>query len=361
MNLWQTTRSGRLLGVLWLAVVYSTATIALTAADSLSLFQRNLKPRRDPINIVGPKEQVDIPGPDRLDLPGASVTDSLKPMTSRNDPIAPPYTSRRTESPKEREKLIDPKDWLVGPAPGVQKNKDEELNKSFGIREYNYEQIEKTKNSSRSDWLANPNQPKPTKIKQPSDRSSDEAEQEEKRTSMAEREGDRFGAAYRSERGFTSLFDSTASANREARAATVFGNDSATLMKEFLGFSANSLKEREADARRLEYRQLLEGRSGTSPVGNTDPLATRLDAARPAPPVAAPAPILDAPGRDPRSVTFDPAELSGQGTRFRAPLFGDLNKQQFSPSERPSDTKPKTEPAMNWVRPSVLEIPRRKF
>lgn len=364
------------------AVVYSTMTIALTAADSLNLFQRSLKPRRDPINIVGAKEQVDIPGPDRLDLPGSSVTDSLKPMTSRNDPVAAPYMPRRTETSKDRKKQIEPKDWLVGPAPGSRKNKDEELNKYFGIREYNYEQIEKTRNSSRSDWLANPDQPRQTKIRQPSDRWGDEtekeeqrtgkarreedpwgdeAEKEEQRTSKAEREEDRFGAASRNESGFTSLFDSTASASREARTAAGFGNDSVSAMKEFFGFGANPLKDREAEARRLEFRQLLEGRPASAPAGSTDPLATRLDALRPAPPVLPTVPNLDAPGREARSGAFDPAGLSGQGAGFRAPLFGDLNKSQFSPSDRAFDAKPKTEPAMNWVRPTVLEIPRRKF
>jgi len=339
----------------------TSAPLLLSAAESLGLSPRRPKPQRTSINFSGPTESAELPGPDRLEAPPSRFSDSLKPNTSY-DPIAPPYLPSRRDTPKRLPDLQ--KDWLLGPSPNSQKEKDAEINKFFGIREYNYDQIEKSGKSSRAEWLvdnsAQRRKPQQPRNKPKSDGSDPDSEKEEKRARVGDHKEDRFGAANRHDSGYKGLFDSATSEKGDSSSESAALGQSSSSLRDLLGTGVNPLRDRKAQAGLEEFRKIIDSRPANSPFGASEPLAARLDSPRPVPPAPPAEPNLGATESDRRRATFDPAEFSGSGTRYRAPLFDDLNKKQFGILGSSPEAKPKTDPG-SWFRPPVLEIPRRKF
>ncbi|PYI88943.1 MAG: hypothetical protein DME26_02435 [Verrucomicrobia bacterium] len=193
-----------------------------------------------------------------------------------------------------------------------------------------------------------------------SDGSDPDSEKEEKRAGAGDHKEDRFGAANRRESGYKGLFDPATSEKGDSSSESAALGQSSSSLQDVLGIGVNPVRDRKAQAGLEEFRKIIAGQPANSAFGASEPLATGLDTPRSVPPASPTEPSLGAAESDRRRATFDPAEFSGSGTRYRAPLFDDSNKKQFGILGFSPETKPKTDPG-SWVRPPVLEIPRRKF
>jgi hypothetical protein len=245
---------------------------------------------------------------------------------------------------------------MFGTLPTTQKEKDAEINKFFGVRDDNYDRIEKGGKSSRSDWLDRSSQPQPTR-QQPRNKADQEDSDAdftkgEKRNRPGDRSEEGVREAIRPESFYKSLFGSHSSEPSES------SSQNGLSLRDALNMDANPLERKEAQTKLDEFRKLLNPRPANSAFGISEPLATGLESPRPVPLTPVNLPDSNAAESDPRRA-FDATEFSGAGSRYRAPLFNDLNKGQSKNSDFASEAKPKTLRDSLWSRPP--EIPRRKF
>jgi hypothetical protein len=355
----QPIRDQRLKALLLVAVSVAATTLLLSAAESLTLERGKPKAKPARIYFSDPKGTAELPGPDQLQAPPSPLLNSLTPKTSQ-DSIAPPYVPSARNASKPSPDLE--KNWMFGPQPTTQKEKDAEINRFFGIRDDSYDRIEKSSKSSRSDWLEKPSQPQLTR-QQPRNKADQEdsdadLQKGEKRNRQGDRREEGIREANRSESLYKSLFSSERSESSSTAAAL---SQNGISLRDALNMDANSLERKDAQTKLDEFRKLLNPRPANSAFGISEPLATTgLESPRPVPLTPVNLPDSNTAESDPRRA-FDATEFSGAGSRYRSPLFNDLNKSQSKNSDIASEAKPKAQRDSMWSQPTVLEIPRRKF
>src|SRR5262245_7403672 len=357
----QPIRDQRLKALLLVAVSVAATTLLVSAAESLTLERGKPKPKPSRIYFSDPKGTAELPGPDQLQAPPSPLINSLTPKTSQ-DSIAPPYMPSGRNASKPSPDLE--KNWMFGPQPTTQKEKDAEINKFFGIRDDSYDRIEKSSKNSRSDWLDRSSQPQPTRQQPRSKVDQEDSDADSIKGEKRNRQGDRreegVREANRSESFYKSLFGLHSSERSESSSTAAALSQNGLSLRDALNMNANPLERKEAQTKLDEFRKLLNPSPANSAFGISEPLATGLESPRPVPLTPVNLPDSNTAESDPRRA-FDATELSGAGSRYRAPLFNDLNSGQSKNSDFASEAKPKTQRDIMWSRPTVLEIPRRKF
>src|SRR5262245_50559574 len=277
----QPIRDQRLKALLLVAVSVAATTLLVSAAESLTLERGKPKPKPSRIYFSDPKGTAELPGPDQLEAPPSPLINSLTPKTSQ-DSIAPPYMPSGRNASKPLPDLE--KNWMFGPLPTTQKEKDAEINKFFGIRDDSYDRLEKSGKNSRSGWLDKSSQPQ-TMRQQPRNKADqDDSDADSQKGERRNRQGDRreegIREANRSESFYKSLFSSERSESSSTSAA--LGQNGLSL-RDALNMDANSLERKETQTKREEFRKLRNPRPVNSALGISEPLATGLESPRPVP------------------------------------------------------------------------------